>query len=391
MSEVFDQDRIDQLDAEDNQVVEEKPLPIHTSEDEAERSPTANKSYQSRPGKGQESSSVEVETNVSEESQLPLKRPKLAAPPSLVSYAIDEDEEDLMGQSNDNGSDTDESKHESDLSSLGKQVVGNVGEASPPTDSKEFPFLNLTEPATILISKRQLKEPIRVLSQDQLFAAQQASSHTPNPVDTAAPTTETNKDQSPKERIPMPEVQLPPEPAGHCPMELQEKVDREVRRMRLDISYDPNRAIQDNKAFRNPSIYEKLISFLNIDEKGTNFPPDIYNPYRWTPQSYYDELARVQNREIDRLMKLQKEQKKTEGAQAANGKPGQTGDSKMGAGSGSAVSSGSVATGYVEPKKRSKWDTGVPENPPTTVAPPAAILDSAQTTIPPVGSLVKQK
>ncbi|CAL8081408.1 unnamed protein product [Calicophoron daubneyi] len=273
MSEVFDQDRIDQLDAEDNQVVEEKPLPIHTSEDEAERSPTANKSYQSRPGKGQESSSVEVETNVSEESQLPLKRPKLAAPPSLVSYAIDEDEEDLMGQSNDNGSDTDESKHESDLSSLGKQVVGNVGEASPPTDSKEFPFLNLTEPATILISKRQLKEPIRVLSQDQLFAAQQASSHTPNPVDTAAPTTETNKDQSPKERIPMPEVQLPPEPAGHCPMELQEKVDREVRRMRLDISYDPNRAIQDNKAFRNPSIYEKLISFLNIDEKGTNFPP----------------------------------------------------------------------------------------------------------------------
>ena len=34
-----------------------------------------------------------------------------------------------------------------------------------------------------------------------------------------------------------------------------------------------NDSIQNKKHFRNPSIYEKLINFIGIDEKGTNYPP----------------------------------------------------------------------------------------------------------------------
>jgi hypothetical protein len=34
-----------------------------------------------------------------------------------------------------------------------------------------------------------------------------------------------------------------------------------------------NFQIQQRKQFRNPSIYEKLIDHLDIEEIGTNYPP----------------------------------------------------------------------------------------------------------------------
>lgn len=39
-----------------------------------------------------------------------------------------------------------------------------------------------------------------------------------------------------------------------------------------------NYIIQRKKEFRNPSIYEKLIQFCAIDELGTNYPKDMFDP-----------------------------------------------------------------------------------------------------------------
>lgn len=44
---------------------------------------------------------------------------------------------------------------------------------------------------------------------------------------------------------------------------------------------DMNKLIQDRKEFRNPSIYEKLIQYCDIDELGTNYPPELYDPMQW--------------------------------------------------------------------------------------------------------------
>lgn len=60
----------------------------------------------------------------------------------------------------------------------------------------------------------------------------------------------------------------------NCPYSnfvLQEKVIRclnEVQRGNKDY----NTMIQNNKEFRNPGIYEKLIDLLQLDEMGTNYP-----------------------------------------------------------------------------------------------------------------------
>lgn len=76
---------------------------------------------------------------------------------------------------------------------------------------------------------------------------------------------------------------LPPEPKGKCPQELQDKITKMYEKMRTN-NMDMNKLIQERKEFRNPSIYEKLIQFCDIDELGTNYPPELYDPMQWTSE-----------------------------------------------------------------------------------------------------------
>ncbi|XP_011860819.1 PREDICTED: uncharacterized protein LOC105557977 isoform X2 [Vollenhovia emeryi] len=103
-------------------------------------------------------------------------------------------------------------------------------------------------------------------------------------------------------------VAIPPEPPGQCPGELQDKIARLYRKMESG-GLDMNMLIQQRKEFRNPSIYEKLIQFCSINELGTNYPPDRFDPFKWSKDSYYEELALVQKAEMDKLEKARKEKK----------------------------------------------------------------------------------
>lgn len=62
-------------------------------------------------------------------------------------------------------------------------------------------------------------------------------------------------------------ITIPPEPAGHCSQELQEKITKWYEKMQ-NQQLDMNAVIQKRKDFRNPSIYEKLIQFCDLDELG---------------------------------------------------------------------------------------------------------------------------
>ncbi|XP_004934317.1 SAP30-binding protein [Bombyx mandarina] len=101
-------------------------------------------------------------------------------------------------------------------------------------------------------------------------------------------------------------ITIPPEPSGKCPKELQESIAKFYNRM-LTEGLDMNRIIQDKKNFRNPSIYEKLIQFCDINELDTNYPPEIYDPLKWGKESYYEELSKVQKLEMERREKEKKE------------------------------------------------------------------------------------
>lgn len=86
---------------------------------------------------------------------------------------------------------------------------------------------------------------------------------------------------------------LPPEPKGKCPTELQDKITKMYEKMRTN-NMDMNKLIQERKEFRNPSIYEKLIQFCDIDELGTNYPPELYDPMQWTSKfDIYNNMINV--------------------------------------------------------------------------------------------------
>ncbi|KAL1110569.1 hypothetical protein AAG570_008097 [Ranatra chinensis] len=106
-----------------------------------------------------------------------------------------------------------------------------------------------------------------------------------------------------------PDVELPPEPTGRCSNELQEKIARLHDEMMIK-GLDMNKMIQKRKDFRNPSIYEKLIQFCRINEFGTNYSPDVYDPLQWGKSSFYDELAKSQKAEMDQREKERREKTK---------------------------------------------------------------------------------
>lgn len=73
---------------------------------------------------------------------------------------------------------------------------------------------------------------------------------------------------------------LPPEPIGECPQKAQRNViflqDRAIY-----YNVDMNTTIKESWCYKNPNFYPTMIQRYNIDELGTNFPPEVYDPAPW--------------------------------------------------------------------------------------------------------------
>ncbi|KAI4796053.1 hypothetical protein KUCAC02_029482 [Chaenocephalus aceratus] len=124
---------------------------------------------------------------------------------------------------------------------------------------------------------------------------------------------------------------------------------------KLQGDFDTNNHIQKKKEFRNPSIYEKLIQFCSIDELGTNYPKDMFDPHGWSEDSYYEGLAKSQKVEMDKLEKAKKERTKIEfvtGTKKGNN-PSNT--------AASTNSSNTSSTSTEAQKRKSKWDSAIPK------------------------------
>lgn len=89
----------------------------------------------------------------------------------------------------------------------------------------------------------------------------------------------TDKNQAKKDQFAEYGFNLPAEPKGKCPQDVQDKITNTYDKMKGGM--DMNKMIQERKEFRNPSIYEKLIQYCDIDELGTNYPPEIFDPLQW--------------------------------------------------------------------------------------------------------------
>ena len=110
--------------------------------------------------------------------------------------------------------------------------------------------------------------------------------------------------------LPLSEVSLPPEPQGRCSNSLQDKIISLLKKKAMGV--DLNESIQIRKDFRNPSIYEKLVSFCKLDEFGSNYPDQLYNPHGWDEDSYYKNLRKTQMKAYEKRERAKLERTKVE-------------------------------------------------------------------------------
>lgn len=152
------------------------------------------------------------------------------------------------------------------------------------------------------------------------------------------------------------QVRLPAEPEGRCSRALQEKIERMLeKKHRGKLSL--NEHVQRKKDFRNPSIYEKLVHYCKIDEYGTNYPRNLFNPSSWGPESYYDVLAKAQKEAHDKKEKEKQKRGHVEFIKATK---------KI-----TTVGSTMTVQPSEDKQKVSKWDTK-PVDVPKTIVPISA-------------------
>ncbi|EGG00613.1 uncharacterized protein MELLADRAFT_67653 [Melampsora larici-populina 98AG31] len=67
-----------------------------------------------------------------------------------------------------------------------------------------------------------------------------------------------------------------------------------------------------NKSYRNPHIYTKLVQFVDVEETGSNFSPDIWDPLGFPTEAYADALREKQQKAADAKQLSKSQAKRTE-------------------------------------------------------------------------------
>lgn len=60
-----------------------------------------------------------------------------------------------------------------------------------------------------------------------------------------------------------------------------------------------NNYLQHNKSFRNPRIYARLVEFVEVDEFGSNFDKNEFDPYRFPKELYIDGILETQKKQAE--------------------------------------------------------------------------------------------
>ncbi|KZT72853.1 HCNGP-domain-containing protein [Daedalea quercina L-15889] len=88
---------------------------------------------------------------------------------------------------------------------------------------------------------------------------------------------------------------IPPPPSTPCDPALETKLSQFMSLKRDPV--DPkhfNDSLMSNRSFRNPHLYTRLVEFVDVDERATNFPKDVWDPMDVREEWYADRIAEAQ-------------------------------------------------------------------------------------------------
>lgn len=159
---------------------------------------------------------------------------------------------------------------------------------------------------------------------------------------------------------------LPPPPKEKCSEELQRKINKFLEYKKVGKSF--NAEVRNRKDYRNPDFLLHAVRYQDIDQIGSCFSKDVFDPHGYDKSDYYNEIEADMKREMERKELERKKSPKMEFVSGGT-QPGGTvvtapkinipysGVSAM-AGSGfhSAAPASDVIPRDGRQNKKSKWD-----------------------------------
>ncbi|XP_058095545.1 uncharacterized protein LOC131240979 [Magnolia sinica] len=113
-----------------------------------------------------------------------------------------------------------------------------------------------------------------------------------------------------KENVDPLEKFLPPPPKTKCPEELQKKINKFLDYKRAGKSF--NADLRNRKDYRNPDFLLHAVRYQDIDQIGTCFSKDVFDPHGYDKSDYYDEIEADMKREMERKEQEKKRAQKVE-------------------------------------------------------------------------------
>ncbi|KAL8460687.1 hypothetical protein ACS0TY_031489 [Phlomoides rotata] len=188
---------------------------------------------------------------------------------------------------------------------------------------------------------------------------------------------------------------LPPPPMAKCSDELQEKISKFIS-IKKTTRRSFNAEVRNRKEYRNPDFLLHAVTYQDIDQIGSCFHKNVFDPHGYDKSDFYDELEADMRRELERKEQERKKNQKLDftpgGVQPANVVPTPKNNIPtpgLTAAAGGVLNVTSAASEVMaregRPNKKSKWDkvdvdqrtTGGQENL-SSVGAHAAILSAAK-------------
>ncbi|KAL9236844.1 hypothetical protein vseg_011468 [Gypsophila vaccaria] len=169
---------------------------------------------------------------------------------------------------------------------------------------------------------------------------------------------ETSEDVDPLDKF------LPPPPQEKCSDELQEKINKFLAYKRQGKSF--NVEVRNRKDYRNPDFLRHAVRYQDIDEIGSCFSKDVFDPHGYDESDFYDAIEIAINRERERKEQERKKSQKVDFVSGATqaGSVGITPKVMLPSPGNSILPSGGSQSGSAESlppregrqNKKSKWD-----------------------------------
>ncbi|XP_072993559.1 uncharacterized protein [Typha latifolia] len=103
---------------------------------------------------------------------------------------------------------------------------------------------------------------------------------------------------------------LPPPVTTKCSEELQQKMNRFLAYKKSGKSF--NADLRNRKDYRNPDFLQHAVRYQDIDQIGTCFSKDVFDPHGYDKSDYYDEIEADMKRELERKEQERKKSQKVD-------------------------------------------------------------------------------